>query len=130
MMPVQRLICFCRYFLWFTFRLDLTGLSRASLMLLEAESMKLSKSRVASGSSPPKSAPPVPSSAPPGAAAGKQKGMKWWGLRIFSACLPCGAPAAAAGGPAASAPAVAAGVRDALGLPGNFRVSPEGLERL
>lgn len=33
---------------WFTFRFGLPGLSRASLMLLDAESMKLSRSRVAS----------------------------------------------------------------------------------
>uniref|UniRef100_A0A493THD6 Uncharacterized protein n=1 Tax=Anas platyrhynchos platyrhynchos TaxID=8840 RepID=A0A493THD6_ANAPP len=61
MMPVQRLICFCRYFLWFTFLFDFTGLSSASLMLLEAESMKLSRSRVASLKSP---ASPPPASAP------------------------------------------------------------------
>uniref|UniRef100_A0A8C6L976 Secreted protein n=1 Tax=Nothobranchius furzeri TaxID=105023 RepID=A0A8C6L976_NOTFU len=48
MMPVHRLICFCRYFRWLTFLLDFTGLSRASLMLLEAESMKLSRSLVVS----------------------------------------------------------------------------------
>uniref|UniRef100_A0A3B3CWG8 Uncharacterized protein n=1 Tax=Oryzias melastigma TaxID=30732 RepID=A0A3B3CWG8_ORYME len=36
------------YFRWLTFRLDFTGLSRASLMLLEAESMKLRRSRVVS----------------------------------------------------------------------------------
>uniref|UniRef100_A0A8C3TKJ5 Uncharacterized protein n=1 Tax=Catharus ustulatus TaxID=91951 RepID=A0A8C3TKJ5_CATUS len=59
MMPVQRLICFCRYFLWFTFRRDFTGRSSASLMLLEAESMKLSRSRVASLKSP--ASPPPPS---------------------------------------------------------------------
>uniref|UniRef100_A0A3B4YM29 Uncharacterized protein n=1 Tax=Seriola lalandi dorsalis TaxID=1841481 RepID=A0A3B4YM29_SERLL len=47
-MPVHLLICFCRYFRWLTFLLDFTGLSRASLILLEAESMKLSKSRVVS----------------------------------------------------------------------------------
>uniref|UniRef100_A0A3P8V245 Uncharacterized protein n=1 Tax=Cynoglossus semilaevis TaxID=244447 RepID=A0A3P8V245_CYNSE len=46
MMPVHLLICFWRYFRWFTFLLDFTGLSRASLMLLEAESMKFSRSRV------------------------------------------------------------------------------------
>uniref|UniRef100_A0A8C3R982 Uncharacterized protein n=1 Tax=Cyanoderma ruficeps TaxID=181631 RepID=A0A8C3R982_9PASS len=61
MMPVQRLICFCRYFLWFTFRRDFTGRSSASLMLLEAESMKLSRSRVASLKSP--ASPPPPSAA-------------------------------------------------------------------
>uniref|UniRef100_A0A8C3Q7M7 Uncharacterized protein n=1 Tax=Geospiza parvula TaxID=87175 RepID=A0A8C3Q7M7_GEOPR len=75
MMPVQRLICFCRYFLWFTFRRDFTGRSSASLMLLEAESMKLSRSRVASLKSP--ASPPPPSSPP---AAGKQKERRWWGL--------------------------------------------------
>uniref|UniRef100_A0A8C6CWF1 Uncharacterized protein n=1 Tax=Moschus moschiferus TaxID=68415 RepID=A0A8C6CWF1_MOSMO len=52
MRPLQRLICFCRYLRWFTFRFDLPGLSRASLMLLDAESMKLSRSRVASRASP------------------------------------------------------------------------------
>uniref|UniRef100_A0A8C8A282 Uncharacterized protein n=1 Tax=Oryzias sinensis TaxID=183150 RepID=A0A8C8A282_9TELE len=36
------------YFRWLTFLLDLTGLSRASLMLLEAESMKLRRSLVVS----------------------------------------------------------------------------------
>uniref|UniRef100_A0A8C1TYX4 Uncharacterized protein n=1 Tax=Cyprinus carpio TaxID=7962 RepID=A0A8C1TYX4_CYPCA len=46
MIPVHLLICFCRYFRWLTFLLDLTGLSSASLMLLEAESMKLSRSLV------------------------------------------------------------------------------------
>uniref|UniRef100_A0A667GFF4 Uncharacterized protein n=1 Tax=Lynx canadensis TaxID=61383 RepID=A0A667GFF4_LYNCA len=51
--PLQRLICFCRYLRWFTFRFDLPGLSSASLMLLDAESMKLSRSRVASRMSPP-----------------------------------------------------------------------------
>ena len=40
--------CFCRYFLWLTFRLDLTGLSSASLMLLEAISTKLRRLDVAS----------------------------------------------------------------------------------
>uniref|UniRef100_A0A7N9CB24 Uncharacterized protein n=1 Tax=Macaca fascicularis TaxID=9541 RepID=A0A7N9CB24_MACFA len=64
MRPLQRLICFCRYLRWFTFRFDLPGLSSASLMLLDAESMKLSRSRVASRTSPP-SAPD--SSAPAGA---------------------------------------------------------------
>uniref|UniRef100_A0A8C6FBL9 Uncharacterized protein n=1 Tax=Monodon monoceros TaxID=40151 RepID=A0A8C6FBL9_MONMO len=63
MRPLQRLICFCRYLRWFTFRFDLPGLSNASLMLLDAESMKLSRSRVASRTSPP-SAPA--SSAPAG----------------------------------------------------------------
>uniref|UniRef100_A0A8C4YXP8 Uncharacterized protein n=1 Tax=Gadus morhua TaxID=8049 RepID=A0A8C4YXP8_GADMO len=53
--PVHLLICFWRYFRWLTFRLDLTGLSRASLMLLEAESMKLSRSRVVSRYPPPSS---------------------------------------------------------------------------
>uniref|UniRef100_A0A8C3JSU2 Uncharacterized protein n=1 Tax=Calidris pygmaea TaxID=425635 RepID=A0A8C3JSU2_9CHAR len=56
-----RLICFCRYFRWFTFRLDFTGLSSASLMLLEAESMKLSRSLVASLKSPASPPPPPPS---------------------------------------------------------------------
>uniref|UniRef100_A0A8B9SFF8 Uncharacterized protein n=1 Tax=Anas platyrhynchos TaxID=8839 RepID=A0A8B9SFF8_ANAPL len=65
MMPVQRLICFCRYFLWFTFLFDFTGLSSASLMLLEAESMKLSRSLVASLKSP---ASPPPTGAGPGCA--------------------------------------------------------------
>uniref|UniRef100_A0A672TY00 Uncharacterized protein n=1 Tax=Strigops habroptila TaxID=2489341 RepID=A0A672TY00_STRHB len=65
MMPVQRLICFCRYLRWFTFRLDFTGLSSASLMLLEAESMKLSRSLVASLKSP--------ASPPRAAAAGKRR---------------------------------------------------------
>uniref|UniRef100_A0A3Q3VW58 Uncharacterized protein n=1 Tax=Mola mola TaxID=94237 RepID=A0A3Q3VW58_MOLML len=46
MIPVHLLICFCRYFRWLTFLLDFTGLSRASLMLLEAESMKLNRSLV------------------------------------------------------------------------------------
>uniref|UniRef100_A0A8C1C5K0 Uncharacterized protein n=1 Tax=Cyprinus carpio carpio TaxID=630221 RepID=A0A8C1C5K0_CYPCA len=46
MIPVHLFICFCRYFRWLTFLLDLTGLSSASLMLLEAESMKLSRSLV------------------------------------------------------------------------------------
>uniref|UniRef100_A0A674JQG2 Uncharacterized protein n=1 Tax=Terrapene triunguis TaxID=2587831 RepID=A0A674JQG2_9SAUR len=69
MMPVQRLICFCRYFLWFTFLLDLTGLSRASLMLLDAESMKLSRSLVASLKSPGSSPPPTPPPPPPRRAA-------------------------------------------------------------
>uniref|UniRef100_A0A4X1UB26 Uncharacterized protein n=1 Tax=Sus scrofa TaxID=9823 RepID=A0A4X1UB26_PIG len=63
MRPLQRLICFCRYLRWFTFLFDLPGLSNASLMLLDAESMKLSRSRVASRTSPP-SAPA--SSAPAG----------------------------------------------------------------
>uniref|UniRef100_A0A8C1U3D4 Uncharacterized protein n=1 Tax=Cyprinus carpio TaxID=7962 RepID=A0A8C1U3D4_CYPCA len=53
MIPVHLLICFCRYFRWLTFLLDLTGLSSASLMLLEAESMKLSRSLVVSLKSPP-----------------------------------------------------------------------------
>uniref|UniRef100_A0A4W5L1S2 Uncharacterized protein n=1 Tax=Hucho hucho TaxID=62062 RepID=A0A4W5L1S2_9TELE len=52
MKPVHLLICFCRYLRWLTFLLDLTGLSRASLMLLEAESMKLSRSLVVSLYSP------------------------------------------------------------------------------
>uniref|UniRef100_A0A8B9VV66 Uncharacterized protein n=1 Tax=Anas zonorhyncha TaxID=75864 RepID=A0A8B9VV66_9AVES len=65
MMPVQRLICFCRYFLWFTFLFDFTGLSSASLMLLEAESMKLSRSRVASLKSPASPPPPPMYTAPP-----------------------------------------------------------------
>uniref|UniRef100_A0A8D2JLA0 Uncharacterized protein n=1 Tax=Sciurus vulgaris TaxID=55149 RepID=A0A8D2JLA0_SCIVU len=64
MRPLQRLICFCRYLRWFTFLFDLPGLSSASLMLLDAESIKLSRSRVASRMSPP-SAPD--SSAPAGA---------------------------------------------------------------
>uniref|UniRef100_A0A670Y4S5 Uncharacterized protein n=1 Tax=Pseudonaja textilis TaxID=8673 RepID=A0A670Y4S5_PSETE len=68
--PVHRLICFCRYFRWLTFRLDLPGLSKASLMLLDAESMKLSSSRVASRKSAasllqPSRAPHEPSVAPP-----------------------------------------------------------------
>uniref|UniRef100_A0A8C2Q5V5 Uncharacterized protein n=1 Tax=Cyprinus carpio TaxID=7962 RepID=A0A8C2Q5V5_CYPCA len=46
LLHVHLLICFCRYFRWLTFLLDLTGLSNASLMLLEAESMKLSRSLV------------------------------------------------------------------------------------
>uniref|UniRef100_A0A8C5M2F6 Uncharacterized protein n=1 Tax=Leptobrachium leishanense TaxID=445787 RepID=A0A8C5M2F6_9ANUR len=46
--PVHLFICFCRYFLWLTFRLDFTGLSRASLMLLDAVLMKVSKSLVPS----------------------------------------------------------------------------------
>uniref|UniRef100_A0A8D0VNI4 Uncharacterized protein n=1 Tax=Sus scrofa TaxID=9823 RepID=A0A8D0VNI4_PIG len=41
------------YLRWFTFLFDLPGLSNASLMLLDAESMKLSRSRVASRTSPP-----------------------------------------------------------------------------
>uniref|UniRef100_A0A8C4AHS5 Uncharacterized protein n=1 Tax=Denticeps clupeoides TaxID=299321 RepID=A0A8C4AHS5_9TELE len=52
MIPVHLLICFCRYFRWLTFRLDFTGLSRASLMLLDAESMKLRRSLVVSRKSP------------------------------------------------------------------------------
>uniref|UniRef100_A0A8C2QLB0 Uncharacterized protein n=1 Tax=Cricetulus griseus TaxID=10029 RepID=A0A8C2QLB0_CRIGR len=64
MRPLQRLICFCRYLRWLTFRLDLPGLSSASLMLLDAESMKLSRSRVASRKSPPSD---PDSSAPAGA---------------------------------------------------------------
>uniref|UniRef100_A0AAR2L0F4 Uncharacterized protein n=1 Tax=Pygocentrus nattereri TaxID=42514 RepID=A0AAR2L0F4_PYGNA len=58
MIPVHLLICFWRYLRWFTFLLDLTGLSRASLMLLEAESMKLSKSLVVSLKSSSQSASP------------------------------------------------------------------------
>uniref|UniRef100_A0A8C7TTU3 Uncharacterized protein n=1 Tax=Oncorhynchus mykiss TaxID=8022 RepID=A0A8C7TTU3_ONCMY len=52
MKPVHLLICFCRYLRWLTFLLDLTGLSKASLMLLEAESMKLSRFLVVSLYSP------------------------------------------------------------------------------
>uniref|UniRef100_A0AAY5KBI0 Uncharacterized protein n=1 Tax=Esox lucius TaxID=8010 RepID=A0AAY5KBI0_ESOLU len=52
------------YFRWLTFRLDLTGLSRASLILLEAESMKLSRSLVVSLKSPPSSLPISPSRLP------------------------------------------------------------------
>uniref|UniRef100_A0A8C6TJS5 Uncharacterized protein n=1 Tax=Neogobius melanostomus TaxID=47308 RepID=A0A8C6TJS5_9GOBI len=48
MIPVHLLICFWRYFLWLTFLFDFTGLSNASLMLLEAESIKLSRSLVVS----------------------------------------------------------------------------------
>uniref|UniRef100_A0A8B9HJA0 Uncharacterized protein n=1 Tax=Astyanax mexicanus TaxID=7994 RepID=A0A8B9HJA0_ASTMX len=58
MIPVHLLICFCRYLRWFTFLLDLTGLSRANLMLLEAESMKLSRSLVVSLKSRSQSASP------------------------------------------------------------------------
>uniref|UniRef100_A0A8C8A373 Uncharacterized protein n=1 Tax=Oryzias sinensis TaxID=183150 RepID=A0A8C8A373_9TELE len=49
------------YFRWLTFLLDLTGLSRASLMLLEAESMKLRRSLVVSLKSSSCSASPAAS---------------------------------------------------------------------
>uniref|UniRef100_A0A4W3J020 Uncharacterized protein n=1 Tax=Callorhinchus milii TaxID=7868 RepID=A0A4W3J020_CALMI len=71
--PLHRLICFCRYFLWLTFLLDLPGLSSASLMLLEAESMKLSRALVVCLPSPglpaiaaasSSSSPPSPSPSP------------------------------------------------------------------
>uniref|UniRef100_A0A3B3QI96 Uncharacterized protein n=1 Tax=Paramormyrops kingsleyae TaxID=1676925 RepID=A0A3B3QI96_9TELE len=58
MIPVHLLICFCRYLRWLTFRLDFTGLSRASLILLEAESMKLRRSRVVSRKSPSQATSP------------------------------------------------------------------------
>uniref|UniRef100_A0A8C4X961 Uncharacterized protein n=1 Tax=Erpetoichthys calabaricus TaxID=27687 RepID=A0A8C4X961_ERPCA len=64
--PVHLLICFWRYFLWFTFLLDLTGLSSASLMLLEAVSIKLNRSLVVSLNSPSDSRSPrsIPSYLP------------------------------------------------------------------
>uniref|UniRef100_A0A4W3J9P2 Uncharacterized protein n=1 Tax=Callorhinchus milii TaxID=7868 RepID=A0A4W3J9P2_CALMI len=97
--PLHRLICFCRYFLWLTFLLDLPGLSSASLMLLEAESMKLSRALVvclpspglpaiaaASSSSSPPTLPISYSTAEPG----KQKWMKW-GFMI-AACTAIASP--------------------------------------
>uniref|UniRef100_A0A4W4GNQ4 Uncharacterized protein n=1 Tax=Electrophorus electricus TaxID=8005 RepID=A0A4W4GNQ4_ELEEL len=57
-MPVHLLICFCRYLRWLTFLLDFTGLSKASLMLLEAELMKLSRSRLVCLTSPSPSTSP------------------------------------------------------------------------
>uniref|UniRef100_A0A6I8NQX3 Uncharacterized protein n=1 Tax=Ornithorhynchus anatinus TaxID=9258 RepID=A0A6I8NQX3_ORNAN len=121
-MPVHLLICFCRYLRWLTFRFDLPGLSRAILILQEAESMKLSRSRVASLQSPapawaaapsgrgtpaprlssPPRQPPWPGrseSAPGGPDAGdpgKRKGAKRCGARR-AACtaMPGSAPNAA-----------------------------------
>uniref|UniRef100_A0A4W4GIZ6 Uncharacterized protein n=1 Tax=Electrophorus electricus TaxID=8005 RepID=A0A4W4GIZ6_ELEEL len=58
-MPVHLLICFCRYLRWLTFLLDFTGLSKASLMLLEAELMKLSRSRLVCLTSPSPSTSPT-----------------------------------------------------------------------
>ncbi|KAF6333379.1 hypothetical protein mRhiFer1_008139 [Rhinolophus ferrumequinum] len=120
MRPLHRLICFCRYLRWFTFRFDLPGLSSASLMLLDAESMKLSRSRVASRTSPPSvpassaaagvpvsssskqqplsrapKAPPSPSGEPP-----KPKGTNGCVLRSAA----CTAIAAALPRPAAQLP--------------------------
>nr|BAC33024.1 unnamed protein product [Mus musculus] len=148
MRPLQRLICFCKYLRWFTFRLDLPGLSSASLMLLDAESMKLSRSRVASRTSPPSdpdsSAPAVaplsssskqqplsrlpkaltsPSAEPP-----KPKGMK--GCELSRRSLHrhlCGSPAvrsAARAHPARSSPGEALSARSdpgsRLSLPGEL----------
>uniref|UniRef100_A0A667YXN3 Uncharacterized protein n=1 Tax=Myripristis murdjan TaxID=586833 RepID=A0A667YXN3_9TELE len=47
-MPVHLLICFCRYLRWLTFLLDFTGLSRASLILLESPSFSASPRRLPS----------------------------------------------------------------------------------
>uniref|UniRef100_A0A671G297 Uncharacterized protein n=1 Tax=Rhinolophus ferrumequinum TaxID=59479 RepID=A0A671G297_RHIFE len=143
MRPLHRLICFCRYLRWFTFRFDLPGLSSASLMLLDAESMKLSRSRVASRTSPPSvpassaaagvpvsssskqqplsrapKAPPSPSGEPP-----KPKGTNGCVLRSAA----CTAIAAALPRPAAQlvslAPALAPCVRRSLLAPGRDRSS-------
>nr|BAC37715.1 unnamed protein product [Mus musculus] len=127
MRPLQRLICFCKYLRWFTFRLDLPGLSSASLMLLDAESMKLSRSRVASRTSPPSdpdsSAPAVaplsssskqqplsrlpkaltsPSAEPP-----KPKGMKGCELSSAACTAIAAAPRPSAARPVRTRPAPA-----------------------
>uniref|UniRef100_A0A8C9VA01 Uncharacterized protein n=1 Tax=Scleropages formosus TaxID=113540 RepID=A0A8C9VA01_SCLFO len=94
-MPAHRLICFCKYFRWFTFRLDLTGLSRASLMLLDAESMKLRRSRVASRKSPSQAPSPrrLPSNgfsaSYSSTGGGKQKLANWGVMRKDLSEVPC-----------------------------------------
>uniref|UniRef100_A0A452RHF0 Uncharacterized protein n=1 Tax=Ursus americanus TaxID=9643 RepID=A0A452RHF0_URSAM len=143
MRPLQRLICFCRYLRWFTFRFDFPGLSNASLMLLDAESMKLSRSRVASRTSPPSApassapagvpvsssskqqplsrapkAPPSPSGEPP-----KPKGTKGCVLRSAACTAIAATPRRPAARRVRPAPALARRARRSLLAPGPARCS-------